>query len=70
MVVFEAGEADEIDEALGGFAALGAGRAGEAEVEGDVFPHFQPGHQRGLLEDHAAIRTWGGDVLAVYGDGA
>src|SRR6266403_2096232 len=54
-MVFEARQTHHVDIALRRLATHQLLAPAQQQVEGNVFPHRQPWHQIGVLEDHAAI---------------
>jgi hypothetical protein len=66
--VAEGLEADQRQLLVGEPVALDAADAAHAQAERDVVAHREPGHQRVLLEHHAAIRTGPDDRPAVEQD--
>ena len=63
--VGEVGKTDEIDEALRGRAPLGRATAGDPQAELHVLSDGEPGKERVLLKDHAALGTGSAHIAAV-----
>src|SRR6185369_1475123 len=67
-VVFEAGQADPLDESIRDLAAIRLGYPALAQAERDVFAHGEPWEQRVRLKHHPAIRAGSRDFLPVQDD--
>jgi hypothetical protein len=58
------GEADSLERGAGDAPALRFRHTLQRQAEADVLPDAEPGEERRLLEDQAALGRWAGDGLA------
>src|SRR3981189_3273889 len=66
-MVFEARQTHHVDIALRRLATHQLLAPAQQQVEGNVFPHRQPRHQIGVLEDHATIGAGRTDYPSIDG---
>src|ERR1700716_3881661 len=64
-MVFEARQTHHVDIALRRLATHQLLAPAQQQVEGNVFPHRQPWHQIGVLEDHATIGAGRSDCPSI-----